>query len=141
METEANGGVYQQHEDIKILEVYKKVRNLLKNLTPEKLGTLVSQFQALSIDTKERLQGVINRIIEKAVEPDFPEAYANMCKDLSMSIQAQAERRNKDVPECNFRKLLVLRWQVEFGKTSKVELDRGAKLRNIEGTTDPEKEK
>lgn len=45
---------------------------------------------------------------------------------------------NKDEqPEYNFRKLLVSRCQVEFEKNSVVELDREAKLVEIEQTTDP----
>lgn len=45
-------------------------------------------------------------------------SHANMCKVLFMSVQAQvpAEARNKDKPECRFRKLLASRWQVEFNK-------------------------
>jgi translation initiation factor 4G len=45
--------------------------------------------------------------------------------------------RNKDEPECNFRKMLVNRCQVEFEKNSVVELNREAKLALIEQTTDP----
>jgi translation initiation factor 4G len=69
-------------------------------------------------------------------EPNFSEAYANMCKVLS-GIQVPAEHRNKDEPEYNFRKLLVNRCQIEFEKNSVVELNREAKLREIEQSTDP----
>jgi translation initiation factor 4G len=52
-------------------------------------------------------------------------------------MQVPAELRNKDEPEYTFRKLLVNRCQVEFEKNSVVELDREAKLTEIEQTTDP----
>jgi len=51
-------------------------------------------------------------------------------------MQVPAEMRNKDEPEVNFRKLLVNRCQVEFEKNSVVELDREAKLMEIEQTAD-----
>ena len=59
-----------------------------------------------------------------------------MCKVLS-NMQVPAEMRNKDEPEYNFRKLLVNRCQIEFEKNSVVELDREAKLTEIEQTADP----
>jgi len=58
-----------------------------------------------------------------------------MCKVLS-TLQVPADT-NKDEPEYNFRKLLVNRCQVEFEKNSVEELNREAKLTEIEQTTDP----
>jgi translation initiation factor 4G len=52
-------------------------------------------------------------------------------------MPAQPERKNKDEPEFSFRKLLVNRCQVEFEKSSEVELNREAKLKEIEETADP----
>jgi translation initiation factor 4G len=75
--------------------------------------------------------------VQAVDEPNFSEAYANMCKVLSVSMAAQSERKNKDEPEFSFRKLLVSRCQVEFEKSSEVELNREAKLKDIEETTDP----
>ena len=37
----------------------------MNKLTPQKFKTLVEQIMALSIDTSERLEGVIDRIFEK----------------------------------------------------------------------------
>jgi translation initiation factor 4G len=54
-----------------------------------------------------------------------------------MNMQAQADRKNKDEPEFSFRKLLVSRCQVEFEKSSEVELNREVKLKEIEETADP----
>jgi translation initiation factor 4G len=52
-------------------------------------------------------------------------------------MKVPAEMGSKDEPEYNFRKLLVNRCQVEFEKNSVVELDREARLTEIEQTTDP----
>lgn len=129
-------------EEAKTEELYKKVRGVLNKLTPQKFLTLVAQVKALPIDSIDRLQGVINLVFEKAVdEPNFSEAYAQMCKLLSASMQSQTERKNKDEPEFSFRKLLVSRCQIEFEKSSEVELNREAKLKEIEETTDLEKKK
>jgi len=53
------------HNQLILQELYKKVRGVLNKLTPQKFSTLVSQVQALPIDTNERLQGVINLVFEK----------------------------------------------------------------------------
>jgi len=53
------------HIQLVLQELYKKVRGVLNKLTPQKFATLVSQVQALPIDTNERLQGVINLVFEK----------------------------------------------------------------------------
>lgn len=79
---------------------------------------------------------VICWYVQAVDEPNFSEAYANMCKVLSMSMQPQVDRK-KNEPEFSFRKLLVSRCQVEFEKSSQVELNREAKLKKIEETTDP----
>ncbi|CAB4042339.1 eukaryotic translation initiation factor 4 gamma 1 isoform X1, partial [Paramuricea clavata] len=64
-------------------ELYRNVMAILNKLTPQKFKTLMEQFLALNIDTPERLEGVIDRIFEKAVaEPRFSVAYANLCPCL-----------------------------------------------------------
>lgn len=71
-------------EDEKKTEVlYRKVRAVLNKLTPQKFETLVNQVRQLQIDNKERLQGVIDLVFEKAIdEPSFSLAYAMMCKEI-----------------------------------------------------------
>ncbi|XP_063235143.1 eukaryotic translation initiation factor 4 gamma 1-like isoform X2 [Bacillus rossius redtenbacheri] len=128
-------------EEAKTEELYKKVRSVLNKLTPQKFHTLVSQVQALPIDNADRLQGVINIVFEKAVdEPNFSEAYAQMCKVLS-DMQVKAERDKEDSEVVNFRKLLVTRCQKEFEKNSEQELDRDRRLKEIAESQDPDKKK
>lgn len=46
-------------------ELYKKTRSILNKLTPQKFQTLVSQMQALPIDSENELKGVIDLVFEK----------------------------------------------------------------------------
>lgn len=44
---------------------------------------LMKQVTDLTVDTEERLKGVIDLVFEKAIdEPSFSVAYANMCRGL-----------------------------------------------------------
>ncbi|KAK9709826.1 eIF4-gamma/eIF5/eIF2-epsilon [Popillia japonica] len=127
-------------DEQKTQELYKRVRGVLNKLTPQKFNTLLHQVRSLTIDTKERLQGVIDLVFEKAVdEPNFSVAYALMCKELAlMEVPATARKEGESV---NFRKLLVTRCQLEFEKQSVDETARNAKVKEIEECTDPEKKK
>lgn len=67
----------------KTQELFKRVRSILNKLTPQKFQQLMKQVTELTIDTEERLKGVIDLTFEKAIsEPDFSVAYANMCRCL-----------------------------------------------------------
>ena len=46
-------------------ELYKKTRSILNKLTPQKFQILLSQMQALKIDTEDKLKGVIDLVFEK----------------------------------------------------------------------------
>lgn len=68
-------------DQVKTQELFKKVRSILNKLTPQKFQELMKQVSELTIDTEEKLKGVIDLIFEKAIsEPDFSVAYANMCR-------------------------------------------------------------
>ncbi len=48
------------------------VRSILNKLTPQMFQKLMKQVTELTIDTEERLKGVIDLILEKAIsEPNF----------------------------------------------------------------------
>lgn len=67
----------------KTQELFKRVRSILNKLTPQMFQQLMKQVTELTIDTEERLKGVIDLIFEKAIsEPNFSVAYANMCRCL-----------------------------------------------------------
>ncbi|XP_077421553.1 eukaryotic translation initiation factor 4 gamma 1 isoform X2 [Vanacampus margaritifer] len=101
-------------DQLKTQELFKKVRSILNKLTPQKFQQLMKQVSELTIDTEERLKGVIDLTFEKAIsEPDFSVAYANMCCCV-MGLKVQATDKPGDT--VNFRKLLLNRCQNEFEK-------------------------
>ncbi|KAK5606526.1 Eukaryotic translation initiation factor 4 gamma 1, partial [Crenichthys baileyi] len=101
-------------EQMKTQELFKRVRSILNKLTPQKFQQLMKQVQELTVDTEERLKGVIDLTFEKAIsEPDFSVAYANMCRCLS---GLKVITPDKPGPTVNFRKLLLNRCQKEFEK-------------------------
>lgn len=70
-------------EAAKTQELFRRVRSVLNKLTPQMFQQLMKQVTELTIDTEERLKGVIDLIFEKAIsEPNFSVAYANMCRCL-----------------------------------------------------------
>lgn len=73
----------EDSEQGKTQELFKRVRSVLNKLTPQMFQQLMKQVTELTIDTEERLKGVIDLIFEKAIsEPNFSVAYANMCRCL-----------------------------------------------------------
>lgn len=57
----------------------------------------MKQVTDLTIDTEERLKGVIDLVFEKAIdEPNFSVAYGNMCRCLAtVSSRPRAHRFNR----------------------------------------------
>ncbi|TRY92224.1 hypothetical protein DNTS_023800 [Danionella cerebrum] len=101
-------------EFIRTQELFKRVRSVLNKLTPQMFQPLMKQVTELTIDTEERLKGVIDLIFEKAIsEPNFSVAYANMCRCL-MGLKVPIS--DKPTGMVNFRKLLLNRCQKEFEK-------------------------
>lgn len=67
-----------------VQELFRKVRSILNKLTPQMFNQLMKQVSDLTIDTEERLKGVIDLVFEKAIdEPGFSVAYGNMCSCLA----------------------------------------------------------
>ncbi|XP_036411692.1 eukaryotic translation initiation factor 4 gamma 1a isoform X3 [Colossoma macropomum] len=101
-------------EVIKTQELFRRVRSVLNKLTPQMFQQLMKQVTELTIDTEERLKGVIDLVFEKAIsEPNFSVAYANMCRCL-MGLKVPTS--DKPGVTVNFRKLLLNRCQKEFEK-------------------------
>ncbi|KAI1892495.1 hypothetical protein AGOR_G00134190 [Albula goreensis] len=101
-------------ESQKTQELFRKVRSILNKLTPQMFNQLMKQVTDLTIDTEERLKGVIDLVFEKAIdEPSFSVAYGNMCRCLATLKVPMADKPNSTV---NFRKLLLNRCQKEFEK-------------------------
>uniref|UniRef100_A0A8B9KDM9 Eukaryotic translation initiation factor 4 gamma 1 n=1 Tax=Astyanax mexicanus TaxID=7994 RepID=A0A8B9KDM9_ASTMX len=101
-------------ETIRTQELFRRVRSILNKLTPQMFQSLMKQVTELTIDTEERLKGVIDLIFEKAIsEPNFSVAYANMCRCL---MGLKVPTTDKPGVTVNFRKLLLNRCQKEFEK-------------------------
>nr|XP_046168177.1 eukaryotic translation initiation factor 4 gamma 3-like isoform X10 [Oncorhynchus gorbuscha] len=99
-------------EVITTQELFRKVRSILNKLTPQMFNQLMKQVTDLTIDTEERLKGVIDLVFEKAIdEPGFSVAYGNMCRCLTTLKVPMTDKPNTTV---NFRKLLLNRCQKEF---------------------------
>ncbi|XP_041638609.1 eukaryotic translation initiation factor 4 gamma 3 isoform X3 [Cheilinus undulatus] len=107
-------GPTEDPEMQKTQELFRKVRSILNKLTPQKFNQLMKQVTDLTIDTEERLKGVIDLVFEKAIdEPSFSVAYGNMCRCLATLKVPMTDKPNTTV---NFRKLLLNRCQKEFEK-------------------------
>ncbi|XP_035389822.1 eukaryotic translation initiation factor 4 gamma 1 isoform X2 [Electrophorus electricus] len=120
-------------EGLKTQELLRRVRSVLNKLTPQMFQPLMKQVTELTIDTEERLKGVIDLIFEKAIsEPNFSVAYANMCRCL-MALKV----RTCDKPggTVNFRKLLLNRCQKEFEKDKDDDETFEKKQRELDAST------
>ncbi|KAG7493404.1 eukaryotic translation initiation factor 4 gamma 3 isoform X2 [Solea senegalensis] len=107
-------GPIDDPEMLRTKDLFKKVRSILNKLTPQKFNQLMKQVTDLTIDTEERLKGVIDLVFEKAIdEPSFSVAYGNMCRCLATLRVPTTDKPNNTV---NFRKLLLNRCQKEFEK-------------------------
>uniref|UniRef100_A0A3B3Y4D3 Eukaryotic translation initiation factor 4 gamma, 3a n=1 Tax=Poecilia mexicana TaxID=48701 RepID=A0A3B3Y4D3_9TELE len=107
-------GLPEDPEAQKTQELFRKVRSILNKLTPQKFNQLMKQVTDLTIDTEERLKGVIDLVFEKAIdEPSFSVAYGQMCRCLATLKVQMTDKPNSTV---NFRKLLLNRCQKEFEK-------------------------
>uniref|UniRef100_A0A8C7NSC6 Eukaryotic translation initiation factor 4 gamma, 1a n=1 Tax=Oncorhynchus mykiss TaxID=8022 RepID=A0A8C7NSC6_ONCMY len=117
-------------EQAKTQELFKRVRSILNKLTPQMFQQLMKQVTELTIDTEERLKGVIDLIFEKAIsEPNFSVAYANMCRCL---MGLKVPTTDKPGVTVNFRKLLLNRCQKEFEKDQDDDVIFEAKQKEME---------
>ncbi|XP_067423082.1 eukaryotic translation initiation factor 4 gamma 3 isoform X2 [Emydura macquarii macquarii] len=123
-------------ENIKTQELFRKVRSILNKLTPQMFNQLMKQVTDLTVDTEERLKGVIDLVFEKAIdEPSFSVAYANMCRCLVTLKVPMADKPGSTV---NFRKLLLNRCQKEFEKDKADDDVFEKKQKELEAASTPE---
>ncbi|KAM5247854.1 eukaryotic translation initiation factor 4 gamma 3 isoform 13-T13 [Ctenodactylus gundi] len=123
-------------ENVKTQELFRKVRSILNKLTPQMFNQLMKQVAGLTVDTEERLKGVIDLVFEKAIdEPSFSVAYANMCRCLVTLKVPMADKPGNTV---NFRKLLLNRCQKEFEKDKADDDVFEKKQKELEAASAPE---
>ena len=81
-------------------DLFKKVRGILNKMTPEKFNQLMKQVTDLTIDTEERLNGVVDLVFEKAIdEPSFSVGYGNMCRCLATVSRSLSRAEKCTEPE------------------------------------------
>ncbi|XP_066573866.1 eukaryotic translation initiation factor 4 gamma 1-like [Amia ocellicauda] len=113
-------------EVIKTQELFCRVNGILNKLTPQMFQPLMRQVDELTIDTEQRLQGVMALIFEKAIsEPNFSATYANMCQCLLRLKVPSADKPGETV---NFRTLLLNRCQKEFEVNGDEDFEKKQKL-------------
>ncbi|XP_018119030.1 eukaryotic translation initiation factor 4 gamma 1 isoform X1 [Xenopus laevis] len=129
-------GDEEDPENIKTQELFRRVRSILNKLTPQMFQQLMKQVTDLSIDTEDRLKGVIDLIFEKAIsEPNFSVAYANMCRCL---MGLKVSTTDKPGVTVNFRKLLLNRCQKEFEKDKDDDEVFEKKQKELDAAASPE---
>ncbi|KAJ6653850.1 hypothetical protein lerEdw1_008647 [Lerista edwardsae] len=126
----------EEPENVKTQDLFRRVRSILNKLTPQMFQQLMKQVTELSIDTEERLKGVIDLIFEKAIsEPNFSVAYANMCRCL---MGLKVPTTDKPTVMVNFRKVLLNRCQKEFEKDKDDDEIFEKKQKEMDDTAGPE---
>lgn len=129
-------GEEDEPDALKTQDLFRRVRSILNKLTPQMFQQLMKQVTDLSIDTEDRLKGVIDLIFEKAIsEPNFSVAYANMCRCLMGLKVPTADKPGVTV---NFRKLLLNRCQKEFEKDKDDDEVFEKKQKELDAATMPE---
>jgi len=128
-------------QDIQTQALYKAVKGLLNKLTPQKFDKLSGQIKALSIDTEERLRGVIDLIFAKACdEPEFCQTYAKLCQDLQDVQLKEATQSSKEVKnKGSFRYNLITKCQNQFQSESTQSVDLLRRQEEADSCTDREK--
>ncbi|KAB5550135.1 hypothetical protein PHYPO_G00050330 [Pangasianodon hypophthalmus] len=130
------GGDVDDPESVKTQELLRRVRGVLNKLTPQMFQPLMKQITEMTIDTEERLKGVIDLVFEKAIsEPNFSVAYANMCRCL-MGLKVPTS--DKPGVTVNFRKLLLNRCQKEFEKDKDDDETFEKKQKELDAATEEE---
>ncbi|XP_031691944.1 interaptin isoform X4 [Oncorhynchus kisutch] len=70
-------------ETVKTEEMYEQMDNILTSLTPKNFHQSMKVVSAFTIDTEDKLQGIIDSIYERAIlNPTSAEVYAKVCNQL-----------------------------------------------------------
>ncbi|XP_053357966.1 eukaryotic translation initiation factor 4 gamma 1-like [Clarias gariepinus] len=118
-------------EIVKTQELLRKMRGILNKMTPQMFNKLMKQVTELTIDTEDRLKGVVDLIFEKAIaEPMASVTYANMCHCL---MRLKVPILDKPGASVNFHRLLLIRCQEEFEKDR--DNDKFFKQKELDATT------
>ncbi|KAG7274912.1 hypothetical protein CRUP_036805 [Coryphaenoides rupestris] len=102
--------VIDEPDNVQTHDLFKKVRSILNKLTPQMFNQLMKQVTDLTIDTEERLKGVIDLVFEKAIdEPSFSKefekdkvddvVFERKQKELDAASTTERERLREELAE------------------------------------------
>ncbi|TKC45389.1 hypothetical protein EI555_007814 [Monodon monoceros] len=99
--------------------IFRKVRGILRKLTPEKFERLCLERLSVGVECKLILKGVILLIVDKALEePKYSSLYAQLCLRLAEDAPnfdgPAAEGQPGQKQSTTFRRLLISKLQEEF---------------------------
>ncbi|KAM9417532.1 uncharacterized protein ACWYII_023546 isoform 2-T2 [Salvelinus alpinus] len=116
-------------ETVKTEEMYEQMDNILTSLTPKNFHQSMKVVSAFTIDTEDKLKGIVDSIYERAIlNPTSAEVYAKVCHQLKwLKIPGVT---------VNFRKLLLNQCQKGFEKDNSKILKE--KQRELDTTTEEE---
>ncbi|XP_031691945.1 E3 ubiquitin/ISG15 ligase TRIM25 isoform X2 [Oncorhynchus kisutch] len=101
-----------QAEDPQMQKLFVPMGHILDRLTPKNVRELMVVVTELTIDTEDKLKGIIDLIYERAIaHPACSAVYANLCHCL-MRLKVPTSCNPGVI--LNFRKLLLNRCQSEF---------------------------
>ena len=120
----------------------KIIRAIFNKLTPENYNTLLNQFLALKIDTKDKLTRMIDLIFDKIVkEPSFVVQYAEFCSQLYHIKVFDLNEQGENV-EVKFKNLFIKKCEETFFKKMYFDVENlEGRLKEIEECTDEKKKK
>ena len=82
----------KSEQELKTDNIRRQTRAILNKLTPQNFSVLSKEMAYIDIDSDELVNDVIDIVFEKAcLEPNFAEAYANMCKTV-LSIRSNVSQ-------------------------------------------------
>eukprot|EP00063_Salmo_salar_P061588 XP_014036423.1 PREDICTED: eukaryotic translation initiation factor 4 gamma 3-like isoform X4 [Salmo salar] len=116
-------------ETVKTEEMYEQMDNILTSLTAKNFHQSMKVVSAFTIDTEDKLKGIIGSIYERAIlNPTSAEVYAKVCHQL----------KGLKIPgvTVNFHKLLLNQCQKGFEKDNSKILKE--KQRELDTTTEEE---
>lgn len=99
--------------NVKKEETLDILQSLICVLSPERFDRLIQRGKYLKVNTKDRLSGPIQLILEKVMsEPGYCATYAKFCRIL-VDMNTASEGGDTSL---NFLELLLQRYQQEFLK-------------------------
>ncbi|KAG1653698.1 Eukaryotic translation initiation factor 4 gamma 3 [Nymphon striatum] len=115
-------------EENETMVIVGKAREILNKLTPSNFKSLSDDFTKLKINSKEKMEKVIDLLFQKALaEPKFVKEYADLCKNLS-TLRLKVSADGQDL---KFQSMILSRCQGIFEKSPLVALKKESRQKDI----------